>query len=239
MPQQIRVVIKHVYVMWRTSSASCKESQFQFMNRIRYSSPHMFGLAASAYSLDYAHAFGVELVWQCQWFFETTTTGLDCIALFLRPLGKHQTWVYTSEAKPCLDTKLFDACLQTKRTLQTHILQTLPTTLPWKTLLNRSGQRHAKTKTKEKKHKHGESPAMLAEWKQSPNWGKHIGHSWKAKLSKLSKCIIVLTSETTRTRASVCILILSQLILRPLRIRCTAIAFCNSSQTACSAKQLR
>ena len=136
--------------MWRTSSTSRKESQFQFMNRIQYSSPHMFGMAASAYSLDYAHAFGVELVWQCQWFFETTTTGLDCIALFLRPLGKHRTWVYASEAKPCLDTKLFDACFQTKRTLQTHILQTLPTTLPWKTLLNRSGQRHAKTKTKEK-----------------------------------------------------------------------------------------
>lgn len=96
-----------------------------------------------------------------------------------------------------------------------------------------------KDEDKGKKPKHGESPAMLAEWKQSPNWGKHIGHSWKAKLSKLSKCIIVLTSETTRTRASVCILISSQLILRPLRIRCTAIAFCNSSQTACSAKQLR
>ena len=155
--------------------------------------------------MDYVYAFEVQLVWQCQRFFKTTTTGLHCIALFLRPLGKHPQVESTRPVKPNHIWIPNFSMPVFKPTLQTHILQTIRATLPWKTLLKWT--KTCKNKDKGKtKSKHRESPAMLAEWKQSPNWGRHIGHSWKAKLSKLSKCIMVLTSETTRTRARVCII---------------------------------
>ena len=193
--------------MWRTSSASCKDVQGVSVpvheSHTNCFSTHVWNGNICICTGLCIYAFEVQLVWQCQRFFKTTTTGLHCIALFLRPLGKHPRVYSVSEAKPYLDTKLFYAGLQTNSSDSHSTNNSCNTALKNTLEVDKDMQ---KQRQRKKKSKHPESPAMLAEWKQSPNWGKHIGHSWKAKLSKLSKCIMVLTSETTRTRASVCII---------------------------------